>query len=79
MDQRSYDAAQQGLLTCLLEQDQDHERRLVIFLNGLRNDPSWTEANVDQVEDKLREMLVDMREQEKPTTLLFRVRPHLKG
>jgi DNA-binding NarL/FixJ family response regulator len=55
MDKPTYDAAQQGALLCLL--DPEHERRLAMFLNGLRNDPQWTEAQINDIEEKIRELL----------------------
>ena len=61
MTQRDYDAAQQGLLTCLL--DDDHESRLIAFLDGLRRSQEWPEDRVREVENKIREMLANMRPQ----------------
>ncbi len=58
-DHRSYDLAQQGFLTCLLEDD--HERRLAGFIRGLRNDQQWSQSDVDCVEQRIRQMLSDMR------------------
>lgn len=55
MDKPTYDAAQQGALLCLL--DPEHERRLAMFLNGLKNDPQWTEAQINDIEEKIRELL----------------------
>ena len=55
MDQESYDATQQGLLLCLLEEE--HESRLIAFLEGLRNDPHWSESQIDSIEATLREVL----------------------
>jgi DNA-binding NarL/FixJ family response regulator len=55
MDHESYEVAQQGLLVCLL--GNDHEQRLAAFLGGLRNDPHWSQRQIDDVESKIREML----------------------
>jgi DNA-binding NarL/FixJ family response regulator len=55
MDKESYDAAQQGLLVCLL--GEDHEQRLAAFLGGLRHDPHWSQREIDGVETTIRDML----------------------
>lgn len=55
MNTPSYGAAQHELLAGALAPD--HERRLTMFLNGLRNDPQWTEAQVDSIEMKIRQLL----------------------
>jgi hypothetical protein len=54
MDQRTYDAAQQGLLSLA---GIDHEARLREFLDGLRSAPEWTAKQVADVEHKIRELL----------------------
>ena len=35
----------------------DHERRLREFLEGLRSDPTWTEAQIRAIEDSIRAAL----------------------
>ena len=55
MDQRTYDAAQQGLLSSLA--GIDHEAHLQQFLDGLRREPEWTKAQVAKVEYKIRDLL----------------------
>jgi len=55
MDEIVYGAAQHGALGCLLEIE--HEQRLMLFLNGLKNDPKWTDAQIDSIADKIRDLL----------------------
>ena len=57
MPDRTYDATQHGFLTCALEQN--HENRLVSFISGLRNDPQWSQADIDEIERAIRLMLGD--------------------
>jgi len=53
--ERPSSVAQQGALHCQLELE--HEQRLTMFLNGLKNDPKWTESQIDRIEDKFRQLL----------------------
>jgi len=57
MDQHSYDAAQNGLLICLL--GQDHHERLRAFIDGLRKDSRWKAAQISNLEASIKEALDD--------------------
>ena len=55
MDQRIFDAAQQGLMASLVGTEQ--ESNLQRFLEGLRSDPAWGRLEVAGVEDRIRTSL----------------------
>jgi len=55
MDQRMYDAAQQGVLSSL--NGSNHEANLQRFLSGLRGEPEWTDEQVDEIEAKIYNLL----------------------
>lgn len=75
MDQRMYDAAQQGLLVTV--EGIDTEARFQRFLNSLRSSPEWTEQQVAEVEQGVRRLLGIVCTDERATQRAFELRPEL--
>ena len=73
MDQRTYDAAQQGLMASVGRIDP--ESRLERFLSELRSDPDWTDEQVAEVERSVRRLLRTIRLEPCARAITVRVRP----
>ena len=76
MEQRAYDAAQQGLMASMIGAEQ--EANLQRFLEGLRRSSEWTSSQVAEVEAEIHELLGVLEETPWASEKQFRLSPSLR-